>query len=82
VTFPLVRDHVAAVTTVTEEEIASAMRFLFAQHGLVAEGAGAVAVAAVRGGRVSVRTAACVAVVTGRNVDPRAYARVLSGESA
>jgi threonine dehydratase len=81
VTFPLVRDHVAAVVTVTEAEIADAMRFLHTEHGLVAEGAGAVAVAAVRSGRVPVRTAACVAVVTGRNIDPLAYARVLTGGS-
>src|SRR5258706_2927872 len=45
VTFPLVRDLVAAVVTVTEAEIADAMRFLHTEHGLVAEGAGAVAVA-------------------------------------
>jgi threonine dehydratase len=81
VTFPLVRDRVADVVTVTEAEIADAMRFLHAEHGLVAEGGGAVAVAAVRAGRVPVRTAACVAVVTGRNVDAATYARVLSVRS-
>ncbi len=82
VTFPLVRDHVAAVVAVTEEEIAAAMRFLHEEHGLVAEGAGAAAVAAVRAGRVPVRTAVCVAVVTGRNVDPALYARVIGAGDA
>jgi threonine dehydratase len=77
VTFPLVRDRVAAVVSVTEAEIAGAMRFLHAEHGLVAEGAGAVAVAAARAGRVQVGTGACVAVVTGRNVDPGRYASVI-----
>lgn len=77
VTFPLVRDRVALVTTVTETEIAGAMRFLHVEHGLVAEGAGAVAAAAVRAGRVPVRTRACVAVVTGRNVDPARYASAI-----
>ena len=77
VTFPLIRDHVEAVVTVSEAEIADSMRFLYAEHGLVAEGAGAVAVAAVRAGRASARTAACVAVVTGRNVAAERYASVI-----
>jgi threonine dehydratase len=78
-TFPLVRDHVDSVVAVSEAEIAAAMRFLYADHGVVAEGAAAAAVAAVRAGRVPARTAACVAVVTGRNVDGRRYASVLAG---
>jgi len=82
VTFPLVRDHVAEVVTVTEAEIAAAMRFLHAEHGLVAEGGGAVAVAAVLAGRVPVRTAACVALVTGRNIDPGRYAAVIGAGPA
>jgi threonine dehydratase len=81
VTFDLIRDHVSTVVTVPEEEIAAAMRFLYTEHGLVAEGAAAVAVAAVRSGRMTVRTAACVAVVTGRNVDPARYASVISRTS-
>jgi threonine dehydratase len=77
VTFPLIRDHVEAVVTVSEAEIADAMRFLYTEHGLVAEGAGAVAVAAVRAGRAPARTAACVAVVTGRNVAAERYASAI-----
>jgi threonine dehydratase len=80
VTFELVRDHVESVVAVGEAEMATAMRFLYAEHGLVAEGGGAAAVAAVRAGLVAVRTATCVAVVTGRNVDPRRYASVLSAD--
>jgi threonine dehydratase len=78
VTFPLVRDHVSALVAVSEDEIAAAMRWLLAAHGLVAEGAGAVAVAAVRAGRVPVRTARCVAMVTGRNIERRRYASVIA----
>jgi threonine dehydratase len=77
VTFELVRDHVASVVAAGESGIASAMRFLYAEHGVVAEGGGAAAVAAVRAGLVPLRTAACVALVTGRNVDARRYASVL-----
>ncbi len=46
ITVELARRHVSSFVTVTEAEIAEAMRFLHAEHGLVAEGAGAAAVAA------------------------------------
>ena len=55
VTFELVRDHVAAVVHASEPEIEEAIRFLARAHGIVAEGAGAAAVAAVMRGRVRAR---------------------------
>jgi len=79
ITLELVRDRVASVVAAGEAEIAAAMRFLYAEHGLVAEGGGAAALAAVRAGLVPLRTSACVAVVTGRNVDARRYASALAG---
>jgi threonine dehydratase len=57
------------VVEVTEEQIAEAMRFLAREHGLVAEGAGAAAVAA------GIDDA--VAIVSGRNVTRETFARVL-----
>jgi threonine dehydratase len=75
VTFDLVRDHIADVVTVTEEELTSAMRFLAFAHGLVVEGAGAAAVAAVRAGKAP----AGVAIVTGRNIAPARFDVVLHG---
>jgi threonine dehydratase len=75
VTFELIRDHVADVVEVTEQEIEDAMRFLARAHGLVTEGAGAAAVAAIRSGKVD----GGVAVVSGRNIAPAAFARVLDG---
>ena len=51
VTFPLVRDHVAAVVGVDEAAIEDGIRFLARAHGLVAEGAGAVPAAALLRGR-------------------------------
>ena len=51
VTFPLVRDHVAAVAGVDEPQIEDGIRFLARAHGLVAEGAGAVPAAALLRGR-------------------------------
>ena len=68
VTFELVRDHVEAVVGVSEPEIEEAMRFLARAHGIVAEGAGAAAVAAVLAGRVARGDEPPVVVVSGRNV--------------
>ena len=76
-TFELVRDYVDDVVEVTEEEIEDAMRFFFREHGLVAEGAGATAVAALRAGRVEV-AGETVAVVSGRNVSAETFANVLA----
>lgn len=57
------------VVEVTEEQIEEAMRALAREHGLVAEGAGAAAVAAGIDG---------VAIVSGRNVTRETFARALS----
>ena len=77
-TFPLVRDHVASLATVSEPEIEEAMRFLARAHGLVAEGAGAVAAAGVLTGRVPRGDGALVIVVSGRNVALARLAGVLA----
>lgn len=76
VTFELVRDHAAAVVTVGEREIEDAMRFLAVEHGLVVEGAGAAAVAALRSGAVEA-DGATVAIVSGRNVTAERFAQAL-----
>ena len=73
------RDHVGSVATVSEGEIEDAIRFLARDHGIVAEGAGAVAAAGVRTGRVPRREGALVVVVTGRNIALDRLARVLGG---
>ena len=77
VTVELVQRYVAELVSVTEAEIEDAIRFLAREHGLVAEGAGAVATAALLAGKVAV-TGHPVALVTGRNVDPRTLARILA----
>ena len=81
-TFALVRDHVASVAAVSEGEIEDAMRFLARDHGVVAEGAGAVAAAGVRAGRVPRREGALVVIVTGRNIALDRLARVLAEAGA
>ena len=75
VTFELVRDHLDDVVEVSDAEIEDAMRFLAREHGLVTEGAGATAVAAILAGKAP----RGVAVVSGRNVTSELFARVLDG---
>ena len=78
VTFELVRDHVAAVASVSDSEIEDAIRFLARAHGIVAEGAGAAAVAGVMCGRVERGDGPLVVVVTGRNIALERLAAVLA----
>jgi threonine dehydratase len=70
----------AETVAVSEEELAGAIRWLFTNHGLVAEGAGAAGVAAVLAGRVPV-TGRLVILVSGRNITPGLYARLLTGSA-
>jgi threonine dehydratase len=78
VTFELVRDHVATVVQASEAEIEEAIRFLARAHGIVAEGAGATAVAAVMTGRVPRGDEPLVAIVSGRNIALPRLAAVLA----
>jgi len=72
------RDLVDEVVNVTEEEIADAMVALLAADQVVAEGAGAVGVAALRSGKVAAAQGPAVAVITGGNVDAHVLARLLA----
>ncbi len=77
----------ARIERVTEDEIRSAMRWLFAAEGLVVEGAGAAGLAAVLAGRAGLAGVMAgraqpkgklVVLLTGRNVAPGTYAAVLA----
>ena len=65
------------IVTVSEAEIAAAMRILAIEARLVAEPSGAAAPAALLRARPA--EGASVAVVSGGNVDPALYGRVLAG---
>ena len=80
-TFPLVREYVSDMATVSEAAIAEAVRFLFARTKLVVEPSGALAVAALLSGAVEPPAGARVgAILSGGNVDGDVMARILSGE--
>jgi threonine dehydratase len=69
----------AQLVAVDDGELRAAMRWLFSRHGLVAEGSGAAAVAAVLGHKVEV-SGGLVVVVTGRNIAAERYAGILRGD--
>lgn len=76
-TLPLLGDLLAALVTVTEDEIADGMVLLAERSKLVAEGAGAVAAAAVMSGRLAPVDGVTVAIVSGGNVDSGLLASLL-----
>jgi threonine dehydratase len=76
-TLPLLRELLDSLLTVAEDEIAEAMVFLAEHAKLIAEGAGAVAVAALLSGRLEPLKGSTVAVVSGGNVDSGLLAGLL-----
>lgn len=75
-TLGIVRDHVAEIRTVTEEQIGEAMLFLSERAKLVVEPSGAVGVAAILGGADGLE-GPIVVVLSGGNVDTLVLNRVL-----
>jgi threonine dehydratase len=67
---------------VTEEEIEKAMAFAARHLRLVAEPGGAVALAALLAGKAGAVTERTVVVISGGNVDPLLYARILESQAA
>ena len=69
ITFPLVEQVVDEVVTVSEQELARAMKGLASEERLVIEGGAAAGVAAIMNGKASAPGQRVVALVTGGNVD-------------
>jgi threonine dehydratase len=68
VTVDIVADKLAGVVTIPEHALHEAIRFLAGNVGLIAEGAGAAATAAVCAGLVGETAGTVVAIVSGRNI--------------
>lgn len=75
-TLGLIREYVDDVVDVSEESIAQAVVFLLERARVVAEGAGALAVAAVLSGATTA-TGSTVAVVSGGNIDVNVLDRLV-----
>lgn len=77
-TFEYCRMYVDDIVTVSDDEIASAILSLMEQQKLVAEGAGAVSVAAAMSGKVELAGRKTVCLVSGGNIDVTILSRVIT----
>ena len=76
-TFEFCSKYVDEIVTVTEDEISGAILALIEQQKLIAEGAGAVSVAAVMFNKIPVKGKKVVCLVSGGNIDVNILSRVI-----
>ncbi|MHA1600848.1 MAG: threonine ammonia-lyase [Alphaproteobacteria bacterium] len=79
-TFAINRRHAAGGLAVSDAEVAEAMAFAYRTLKLVVEPGGAVALAAVLTNRLETRGKTIAVVLSGGNVDPQAYAKILTAD--
>lgn len=77
-TFSLIEQYVDDIVTVTEDEIATAILALIEKQKLIAEGAGAVSVAAAMFGKLPIKGKKIVCLVSGGNIDVNILSRVIT----
>ena len=77
-TFKLVSEYVDEIVTVSEDEICSAILQMIEKHKMIAEGAGAVSVAAVMFNKLPIKGKKVVCVVSGGNIDVTSLSRVIT----
>jgi threonine dehydratase len=77
-TFAINRSLVGAGLVASDEEVAAAVAFAFAELKLVVEPGGAVALAALMTRKIDVTGKVAVAVLSGGNVDPELFSRLVA----
>lgn len=77
-TYDLCRQYVDDIVTVTDDEISTAILTLIEQHKLIAEGAGAVSVAAAMFNKVPIQGKKTICLVSGGNIDVTILSRVIT----
>lgn len=78
ITFEINRNLVGQGVAATDEEVARAVAFAFRELKLVVEPGGAVGLAALLAGKLDVRGKVAVAVLSGGNVDPELFHRLVA----
>lgn len=76
-TFDYCRQYVDEIVTVSDDEISTAILALIEQQKLIAEGAGAVAVAAAMFNKVPIKGKKVICLVSGGNIDVTILSRVI-----
>ena len=77
VTFPINSRLIGQGVTVSDEEVAAAVRFAFEELKLVVEPGGVVGLAAMLAGKVDLRGRIVVGVLSGGNVDAALFAKLI-----
>lgn len=77
-TFELCQHYVDEIVTVTEDEICAAILTLIEHHKLIAEGAGAVSVAAAMFNKVNLEGRNVCCIVSGGNIDVTILSRIIN----
>ena len=78
ITFDLCSKYVDDIVTVTDDEIASAILALMEKQKLVAEGAGALSVAAAMFDKLPIKDKKTVCLISGGNIDVNILSRVIN----
>ena len=77
-TFAINRALVAEGAAVSDQEVSAAVAFAFRELKLVVEPGGAAALAALLSGKVDIKGRIAVAVLSGGNVDPELFSRLVA----
>ena len=80
ITFPINQRTLDGVATVTDAHVAEAIRYAYTTLKLVVEPGGAVGLAALLSGVVDVKDVNVGVVLSGGNIDPALFSRILAGE--
>jgi threonine dehydratase len=80
ITFPMLKRNLAGAVGITDAEVTDAMRYAFSTLKLVLEPGGSVGLAALLTGKVPAKGKTVGLVLSGGNVDPDLFARVIRGE--
>jgi threonine dehydratase len=70
-TFPIIREHVEAIVTVSEQAIIDSMKFIWERAKIIIEPSAAVAVAVLWEGKIDLRGGNVGVILSGGNVDLR-----------
>jgi threonine dehydratase len=77
-TFPITRELIGQGTTVNDDEVGKAVRYAFHELKLVVEPGGVIGLAALLAGKVAVKGKVVVAILSGANVDPELFGRLIA----
>ena len=77
-TFPITQALIGQGCTVSDAEVAGAVRYAFEELKLVVEPGGAVGLAALLAGRLDVKSKVVVTILSGGNVDAELFAKLIA----